>query len=44
VAKASPELVSENIVDLFVAIGDAIKQVCLYTLLVADKLDAVCGS
>jgi hypothetical protein len=27
--KACPQLVSENIVDLFVAIGDAIKQVCL---------------
>jgi hypothetical protein len=27
--KACPQLVSESIVDLFVAIGDAIKQVCL---------------
>jgi hypothetical protein len=32
VAKACPELVSENIVDLCVVIGDAIKQVCVCIL------------
>jgi hypothetical protein len=40
-AKAFPQLVTESIVDLFVAIGDAVKQVCSIFSFQSDP-SAVC--
>lgn len=40
--KACPQVVSESIVDLFVAIGDAIKQVCIISLGTANLYAFCC--